>query len=349
MKTPILATGALITTLFLSAFAAQPAFATEENAEEITVYSYRTPGLMAPVVEAFEADTGIKVNILNAKGLVERIATEGKNSPADVLLTVDIGRLDAAVQAGITAPYSSDVVNKNVPENLRHENDEWIGLTLRSRVVFASNDRVKENALSYGDLADPSLKGKVCTRDGQHVYSIGLFASQIAHNGDKKTKTWLEGLKENLAYKPQGNDRAQAKAVFEGRCDYAILNTYYVGLMKTNEAKPEQKQWAAAGKVIFPDQNANGSHVNIAGVSLIKNAPNAQNAAKFIDFLASAQGQKLYAERVFEYPVNKEVAPSEVLVGFTPKGTKFDELSFQTIAKSRKRASELVDEIGFNN
>jgi len=318
-------------------------------ADEITVYSYRTPGLIAPVVEAFEEKSGIKVNILNAKGLVERIAQEGKNSPADVLLTVDIGRLDAAVKADITAPYTSTIIEENVPDQFRHADGKWIGLTLRGRIVFASNERAEEDELTYADLASDELKGRVCSRDGQHAYSIGLFASQLAHNGEEAASSWLKGLKANLAYAPKGNDRAQAKAVFEGRCDYALMNTYYVGLMKTNEDKLEQKEWAAAGKVIFPDQDGNGTHVNVAGVSLVKTAPNPELAKQFIDFLASPMGQEIYAERVFEFPVNPQIEPSDVVKSFTPEGVKFDEISLQDIADHKKRTSEIIDEIGFNN
>ena len=318
-------------------------------AGEVNVYSYRTPDLIAPIVDAFQEKSGHTVNIINADGLVERIEAEGDNSPADVLLTVDIGRLDAAVQAGITAPYSSDTVEQNVPAQFRDADGNWIGLTRRGRIIFASNERVEADELDYADLADPKYKGRVCTRSGQHVYSIGLWASQLAKNGEDATREWLTGIKDNLSRKPEGNDRAQAQAVYEGSCDLAIMNTYYVGLMKTNDAEPEQKEWAAAGKVIYPNQSGDGTHTNIAGVSLIEGGPNADVAAEFIDFLASAEGQKLYAELVHEFPVNPDVERSEVVQSFTPADVKLDDQSLTGVAANRKRASELVDEIGFDN
>jgi iron(III) transport system substrate-binding protein len=337
-------TALLAASVTISAFAA-----TAAQADEVNVYSYRTPGLIEPVIDAFQEKSGVKVNVINAKGLVERIANEGANSPADVLLTVDVGRLDAAKQAGITEPYSSSVVEENVPPQFRDTEGNWIGLTRRGRILFVSNDRVEEDAINYADLADEKFEGRLCSRSGQHVYSVGLWASRLAHDGEESMKSWLEGVKANLSSKPDGNDRAQAKAVFEGSCDVAIMNTYYVGLMKTNEEAPEQKDWAAAGRVIYPDQDGNGTHTNIAGVSLIKDGPNPDAAKQFIDFLASTEGQAIYAARVHEFPVSPAVEASDVVKSFTPDNVKLDDQALSEVASNRKRASEIVDEIGFDN
>ena len=281
------------------------------------------------------------------KGLVERIQAEGANSPADVILTVDISRLTEAKDGGVTQPVSSDVINKDIPENLRDPEGHWFGLTTRGRVVYASKDRVEQNEITYEELADPKWKGKICTRDGQHSYNVGLIASMIAHHGAAEAETWLTGLKNNLARKPDGGDRDQAKAILAGECDIALGNSYYVGLMMTNEKDPEQKDWAAAIKVLFPNTQDRGTHVNISGMALAKNAPNKENALKLMDFLASGEAQKIYAEQVYEYPVMPGAEPSEIVKSF---GTiKPDTLPLAEIAANRKTASELVDKVGYND
>lgn len=323
---------------------ALPAFADGE----VNIYSYRQPDLIQPLLDAFQKETGISANVLFLdKGLVERIQAEGANSPADVIMTVDISRLTEAKDGGVTQPVSSEVINKDIPANLRDPDGHWFGLTTRGRVVYASKDRVEQNEITYEELADPKWKGKICTRDGQHSYNIGLFASMIAHHGEAETETWLTGLKNNLARKPDGGDRDQAKAIFAGECDIALGNSYYVGLMMTNEKDPEQKDWAAAIKVLFPNTQDRGTHVNISGMALAKNAPNKENALKLMDFLASGEAQKIYAEQVFEYPVMPGAEPTEIVKSF---GTiKPDPLPLAEIAANRKRASELVDKVGYND
>lgn len=313
----------------------------------VNVYSYRQPELIKPLLEAFTADTGIKTNVLFLdKGLEEKIAEEGANSPADVILTVDIGRLQAAQDKGVTQPLSSEIINKDIPSQYREPQGNWFGVTTRARVVYASKERVKEDAITYEELADPKWKGKICTRSGQHVYTIGLIASMIAHHGAEKTEEWLKGVKANLARKPDGGDRDQAKAIFAGECDIALGNTYYVGQMQTNEKEPVQKEWAASIKVLFPNANDRGTHVNISGMALAKYAPNKDNAVKLMEFLASDKGQTLYGEQVFEYPVEPGIKPSDIVAGW---GTlKADPLPLADIAKNRKAASELVDKVGFD-
>ncbi len=327
-----------------STFSVAPAFADGE----VNIYSYRQPFLIQPLLDAFTAETGVKANVIYAKkGLGERISAEGANSPADVLLTVDIGRLDGAKQLGITQPVVSDVVNSNIPAEFRDPEGHWVGLTNRARIIYASRDRVAQDSITYEELADPKWKGKLCTRSGQHVYSIGLIASMVAHHGAEKTEEWLEGVRDNLARKPAGNDRAQVKSIFAGECDISIGNTYYMGKMETNEKDPEQKEWAASVRILFPNVEDRGSHVNLAGIVLAKHAPNKDNAVKLIEFLTSADAQKIYAETNFEYPVTPGVEISDRVKGWGD--LKKDTLSLDDIAKNRKTASELVDKVGFDN
>ncbi|MGK6314040.1 Fe(3+) ABC transporter substrate-binding protein [Neorhizobium sp. DT-125] len=315
---------------------------------EVNIYSYRQPELIKPLLDTFTQQTGIKTNVLFLdKGLVERIQAEGANSPADVIMTVDITRLMEAKEGGVTQAVTDNAtINKDIPANLRDPAGEWFGLTTRGRVVYASKDRVTETAITYEELADPKWKGKICIRDGQHSYNIGLIASMIAVHGEAYTETWLKGVKNNLAQKPSGGDRDQAKAIFAGACDIGIGNTYYVGLMQTNQKEPDQKKWAEAIKVIFPNSADRGTHVNISGMALAKNSPNKENAVKLMEFLASGEAQQIYAEQVFEYPVMPGAEPSAVVKSF---GTiKPDTLSLADIAANRKKASELVDKVGFN-
>ncbi|WP_235842126.1 Fe(3+) ABC transporter substrate-binding protein [Ciceribacter selenitireducens] len=315
---------------------------------EVNVYSYRQPELIQPLVDAFTKETGITANVLFLdKGLVERISAEGANSPADVILTVDIGRLVEAKDGGVTQPLENEIINKDIPAQYRDPAGEWFGLTTRGRVVYASKERVPETAITYEELADPKWKGRICMRDGQHSYNIGLFASMVAHHGAEYTEKWLTGLKNNLARKPDGNDRSQAKAIMAGECDISLGNTYYVGLMMTNEKDPEEKEWAAATKILFPNAADRGTHVNISGMALAKHAPNKDNAVKFMEFLSSGKAQEIYAEQVFEYPVLPGAKVSDVVASFGE--IKPDTLPLVDIAANRKTASELVDKVGLND
>lgn len=328
------------------AFAATAGMAMADG--EVNIYSYRQPELIQPLIDAFTAETGIEANVLFLdKGLVERIAAEGANSPADVILTVDIGRLVEAKDGGVTQPLTNEVINKDIPAQYRDAAGEWFGLTTRGRVVYASKERVPETAITYEELADPKWKGRICMRDGQHSYNIGLFASMVAHHGAEYTEKWLTGLKQNLARKPDGNDRSQAKAIMSGECDIALGNTYYVGLMMTNEKDPEEKEWAAATKILFPNAADRGTHVNISGMALAKYAPNKDNAVKLMEFLSSGEAQEIYAEQVFEYPVLPGAKVSDVVASFGP--IKPDTLPLSDIAANRKTASELVDKVGLND
>ena len=280
----------------------------------VNVYSYRQPVLIEPLFKAFTEATGIKVNYVFAKqGLVERLAQEARNSPADVLLTSDVARLVEASERGLVQPVGSEAITSNVPEALRDKQNRWFGLTMRARVVYASVDRVEQNTMTYTELADPKWKGKLCIRSGQHPYNLGLFAAMIARTGSEATKAWLAGVKDNLARKPVGNERAQAKAIHYGECDLAVANTYYMGKMATNDKEPEQKEWAKSSRIIFPTWEDGTTHVNISGMALTKHAPNKTNAVKLMEYFASPPAQQIYAEGNFEYPVAAGVEPSAMV------------------------------------
>ncbi len=313
----------------------------------VNIYSSREPALIEPLLKAFQEKTGIKANVVYIKdGMIERAAAEGANSPVDVFLDVDIGRLVNAKAKGVSQPLLSKSVAADVPAQYRDPEGHWIGLSQRARVVFASKERVKQDSITYEELAQPKWKGKVCSRSGQHTYNVGLLASIIAHAGVAKAEEWARGVKNNLARKPAGGDRDQAKAIFAGQCDVAIANTYYMAAMQTNTKNPEQQKWAAAIKILFPNSGDRGTHVNISGAVLAKHAPNKPNGVKLIEYLASDEGQRVYAERVNEYPLKKGVAVSKLVAGW---GTlKPDTLAFDKIASLRKTASEIMDKVNFD-
>jgi iron(III) transport system substrate-binding protein len=316
--------------------------------DEVNLYSYRQPFLIQPLLDAFTEETGIQVNVVYAKkGMVEKIKAAGENNPADAVLTVDIGRLDALLQEDLLELLHSEVLTTHIPAHLRHPDGLWFGLTTRARVVWTHKDRVAPDAIrTLADLADPKFTGKICTRSGKHVYNIGLFASVIAHEGEEMAEAWLGGVKANLARKPQGNDRAQAKAIHEGVCDIAIANHYYMGKMAANEEKPEQKEWAKVVRVVFLDQDGRGQHVNISGAGVIKTGKNSEAAVRLIEFLAGENAQRIYAQDNFEYPVRAGVELHPMMAEWGD--FKVDTLSLEDIARNRKAASQMVDRVHFD-
>ncbi|MCC6781123.1 MAG: Fe(3+) ABC transporter substrate-binding protein [Hyphomicrobiales bacterium] len=313
---------------------------------EVNVYTYRESKLIQPLFEAFTKDTGIKVNVISASsGLEQRIKTEGANSPADVLLTVDIGRLEDAVQAGITQPIKSDVLDKAVPAQYRDPEGHWYGVSMRARVVYASKDRVKQSAITYDELADPKWKGKICIRSGQHIYNNALVAAVIAKRGPEKAEEWLRGVKANLAQKPSGGDREAARDVAAGKCDLGIGNTYYWALMNDKEA--DKKAWADATRVILPTFEGGGTHVNLAGVVLAKHAPNKANAMKLMEWLVGDKAQQMHADLNYEYPVRAGIPINPTIAGYGP--LKPESMPISRIAENKKAAANLVDKVGFDN
>ncbi|MTI09179.1 Fe(3+) ABC transporter substrate-binding protein [Curvivirga aplysinae] len=342
MKKDLLGLGAAIA---IAAVSIAGLMKTSQAAEEVNVYSYRQPFLIDPMFDAFTKETGIAVNVVYAKkGLEQRIKQEGPNSPADLIMSVDIGRLSSIVNKGLTQPVESEILETAIPANLRSTENQWFALTTRARIVYASKDRVPEGDLTtYEDLADPKFKGRICTRAGNHSYNLALIASMIDVHGEAKTEEWLKGLKANLARKPQGNDRAQVKAIWQGECDLSIGNTYYMGKMMSDK---KQIEWANSVRIIFPNQEGRGTHINVSGVSMAKYAPNRENAQKLMEFLVSDKAQALYAELNFEYPVKEGVEWSPVVN--TWGQFKTDDISLDTIASLRDEASKLIDKVGFN-
>ena len=317
-------------------------------ADTVNIYSYRQANLIKPLLDGFTKETGIKTRVLFAsKGLDQRILAEGRNSPADILLTTDIGRLDAAAKLGITQAVDDAELVENIPARFRDPQGQWFGLTTRARIVYASRDRVAQNAITYEELADPKWKGKICTRSGQHAYTLGLFASMIAHMGKEKTEAWMQGLKNNLARKPTGNDRAQVKAIYAGECDIALGNTYYMGKMLENEKEPEQKEWANSVKLLFPNAQGRGTHVNLSGMVMAKHAPHRDGALKLMRYLAGVEAQKLYATANFKYPLAEGVSPDPLVASWGKLNA--DVLPLADVAKLRKEASEMVDRVAFDD
>ena len=279
------------------------------NGGEVNLYSYRQEFLIRPLLDAFTKDSGIKVNVQYVKGgILKRMQAEGEDSAVDAVLTADIATLRQHVEADTFQAVKSDVLAANIPAQYRHPEGKWFGLTVRARVIVHSNARVKPGEItSYEDLADPKWKGRICTRSSGHVYMKSLLASLIAAKGEDSAQQWASGVRANLARKPQGNDRAQVKAIWQGECDVALINTYYIGAMRHNEAEPVQKEWAAAIDVVFPNQDDRGTHVNISGAGVAKHAKNRANAIRLIEFLSSDKAQSYYAASNYEYPVKPGV------------------------------------------
>ena len=314
------------------------------SADEINIYSYRQPFLIDPVVKKFSDDTGIKINVVFAKkGLAERLQREGKYTKADIVLTTDISRLMELQDKGLVQAVDSKVINDNVPAHLRDEQGQWFALTTRVRNIYTSKERLGNIAISYEDLADAKYQGKICTRSGKHPYTVALISSMIAHHGYEGAKTWLNGFKNNLARRPQGNDRGQIKAIKQGQCDIALGNSYYFGKMVSDV---KQKPAADAVHIVFPNQNNRGAHINVSGMALTKYSHNKASAIKLMEYLTGALAQKIYAEVNMEYPVNVAVKPSPLVASWGE--FKADTLAMSAIALHRKAALRLLDEVKFD-
>jgi iron(III) transport system substrate-binding protein len=322
------------------------AFITSARAAELNVYSHRQPFLINPFLKAFEKKTGTRVNVVFAsKGLVQRLLAEGRRSPADVVLTVDIGRLYAYADKNLFAKIASPKLAKNIPTHLRDENNRWFGLSKRARIVAISRDRVRPSEVHrIEDLADPKWKGRVCSRPGSHVYNRALLASMIAANGEEAAEKWASKLVANMARRPQGNDRAQIKAIFEGVCDVAIINSYYYGKLKTSKV-PVQRKWAKAIQIIFTNQNDRGNHVNISGGGVAVHSKNKAKAVKLLEFLTEQTAQTLYGKINYEFPVNPNVEAGAEVKSW---GTfKEDRLPISSIAILIPDAQRVIDRVGW--
>ena len=317
-------------------------------AKEINIYSHRQPFLINPFLEEFTNETGIKTNVVYSKtGLAERLQAEGENSPADVILTVDIARLYVYKDKDLLASIESKKLEKNIPQHLRSPDNTWFGLSKRSRVIVVSKDSdASERIKRLEDLSDPQWKGKVCSRPGSHVYNRALMASMIAAHGEVKAEEWAKGLVSNLARRPQGNDRAQVKAIYEGQCEIGIINNYYFGKLKFSD-DPKQREWTKNLKLIFPNQEEGdrGSHVNISGGGIVKFSKNKEEAIALLEFLTDKNAQNLYGEINFEYPVNPAISPTKELLSW---GTfREDNLQIIKIAELAPLAQKIIDRVGW--
>ena len=285
-------------------------------AKEVNVYSYRQPILIDPFFEEFTKSTGIKVNVLHAKkGLLERVLAEGEDTPADLVLTVDIARLNQFVEKDILQPINSDILNMNIPNHLRDSNNKWFALSKRARIVAISKERVSTDSIKrIEDLSDPKWKGRLVIRKSSNIYNKSLVASLIENNGKKAAAEWSKGVVANMARTPKGNDRAQIMAVAAGEADIAVANTYYLALMLSGNKGAEQQAAAKKVKAFFPNQNDRGTHMNISCAALVKGAPNKANAIALVDFLLSPEAQEHFTNNTFEFPMIAGVSPNPLVV-----------------------------------
>lgn len=315
--------------------------------EVVNIYTDRHYDTDEELYQIFTEETGIQVNVVKGKSdeLIERLAREGEDTQADVLIVADAGRLHRSKEEGLLQTISSEVLTKNIPENLRDVDNEWFGLTVRGRVIVYAKDRVDPSQLStYEDLVDPKWKGKILVRSASNIYNQSLVASFIEIYGEEKTKEWAKGIVENMAREPQGNDRDQATAVVAGEGDIAIMNTYYIGKM-FDSSNPEEVKVAENVGVFFPNQDGEGTHINVSGAGITKYSKNKDNAIQLIEFLSSEKAQKQYAEANFEYPVNTNVEPSDLLKSW---GTfKPQNINLSKLGEYNSKAMEIMNEVNW--
>lgn len=316
------------------------------GAAELNIYSHRQPFLIKPFLEAYKKKTGTKINIVYAsKGLAQRLQAEGARTPADIVLTVDIARLSVYADKKLLAAVDSKVLKRNIPAHLRDPDNRWFAFSKRARIIAVSKKAADTNGIKrYEDLADAKWRGRICSRPGSHVYNRALVASVIHRHGKEKAVEWGTGVINNLARRPQGNDRAQVKAIYEGVCDIAIINNYYFGKLKYSNKKTQQK-WADAVRLIFPNQSGRGTHVNISGGGVVKHSKHKAEAVKFLEFLTSREAQDLYGRINFEYPVNPAVPASEELKSWGE--FKEDQMPIARISELAPEAQKVIDQVGW--
>jgi len=320
-------------------------------AKEVNLYTSRHYDSDDVLYQKFTDATGIKVNVISGKGkaLMERLASEGANSPADVFITVDAGNLWKVQKDGMFQSINSDTINLIVPENLRGPNSEWVGIAKRSRVIYYNPVKVSAEdmeGLTYEDLSDPKWKGRVAIRSSGNMYNQSLVASLIVNNGVDATEKWANRFVGNFARKPEGNDRAQIMAVANGEADIAVANSYYIGLMLSGKKGDEQQAAARKVELHFPGQDGRGAHINVSGAGLMKNAPNANNAIRFIEFLLSEEAQSHIVNNTYEFPMLEGVAPSDLIAQFG-SGFKEDQTSVASYGEFNPEAVKLMDRVGW--
>ena len=313
----------------------------------VHLYSARKEALIKPVLDQFTEQTGIKVKLITSKAdaLLKRLQTEGRNSPADVLLTTDAGRLHRAVEAGVLQPIESAALDKAVPANYRNKDGYWYGLSLRARPIVYAKDRVKPEQLStYEALAEPDMKGRVCTRSSNNIYNQSLVASMISSRGEAQTEAWATDFVKNFARPPRGGDRDQIKAVAAGQCDVAVVNTYYLGGM-LNSGKADERAAGEKVAVFWPNEKGRGTHVNVSGAGVTAHAQHRENAIKLIEFLVTPQVQSWYARVNHEYPVVNGIDSSDLLNDWGE--FKADTIDLTELGRLNADALRLMDRAGW--
>jgi iron(III) transport system substrate-binding protein len=313
------------------------------SAAEVNVYSARQENLIKPILDQFSEQTGITVNLITggADELITRMDLEGANSPADILLTVDVGRLHRAKEMGLLQSVDSDVLMSSIPEQYRDSDNQWFSVSLRSRVIVYDKDRVDPGELStYEDLADPKWDGKICIRSSSNIYNQSLTASLVSHNGVEATEEWARGLVSNMARSPQGGDRDQIAAVAIGQCELAVVNTYYLAGM-LNATSDDQLEQAQAVDVFWPNQDGRGAHINVSGAGVSEHAPNRAEAVQLLEFMVSDEAQTWYAEANNEYPIRTDVPVSATLESWGE--FKADPLALEQLGIHNAEAVRLMD------
>jgi iron(III) transport system substrate-binding protein len=316
-----------------------------QKEESLTLYTHRHYDTDKTIFKAFEDQTGIKVNVVkaNADELIQKMESEGDQSPADLLLTVDAGRLVRAKAKNLLQEANSEVINKTIPAHLRDEENKWFSLTKRARVIVYNKETVKPSDLStYEDLMDNKWKNKLLIRSSGNIYNQSLMASIIANDGEDTAKEWAKGVINNFARDPKGNDRDQVKAILAGEGDVAIINTYYLGKL-LNSSDPLEVEAGKAVNVFFPNQEDRGTHINVSGIGVAKHAPNKENAIQFIEYLISKDVQEIFAKANYEYPVNTAAESSELLLSWGE--FKEDNLNLSKLGELNKKAVILFDEV----
>lgn len=318
------------------------------NANELNIYSARHYDADFQIIKKFEEKTGIKVNHTQARAaeLIKRLELEGANSPADIFITADVSNLTEAKNAGLLAPVKSEFLEQIIPSHLRDKDNAWFAITKRARIIaYDKNAGVNiSNLKNYEDLAKPEFKGQIVMRSATSPYSKTLLASIVANDGKDKAKEWAKGLLANLATPPKGGDRDQAKQVVAGEAKFAVMNTYYIGLLKTSK-NPKDVEVGNALGIIFPNQEGRGTHINISGIAMTKASKNNEAAKQFMEFMLTPEIQKILTDANYEYPVRKDVEPNEIVKAFG--SFKEDELSVSDIAQNIKEAVKIYDEVGF--
>tara|TARA_B100000287_G_scaffold89517_1_gene81889 strand:- start:4406 stop:5392 length:987 start_codon:yes stop_codon:yes gene_type:complete len=319
------------------------------ESKEINIYSQRHYEVDRKQYENFEKKTGIKVNVIkaNADELLERLKNEGENSPADLFVTVDAGKLQKGVEMGLFQKINNDVINKNVSKQLIDKNGYWIPITYRARILVYSNDRVMKSELStYEDLANEKWRGRILVRSSSNAYNQALMSSLYANLGEEAVEKWSSGLVKNFARDPKGNDRDQVKAIAAGQGDIAIVNSYYIGLLLSSE-KQQEVDAGNSVSVFFPNQGENerGSHINISGFAMTKNAPNKENSIKLLEYLTSVEAQETYVNNSYEYPANPLVKPSDIVQSWGE--FRVDKLDLNKLGTYRNEAIKVFDKTGW--